>query len=249
MTQDVVNLNEIEPGIVQVTMQDKVHKNTFSYEIIDGLIAAFDNIRKHPGYKVVILTGYDSYFSSGGTREALLGIYSGEIQFSDTNIYSLPMECDIPVIAAMQGHGIGGGLVLGLFSDFVVFSRESIYTANFMKYGFTPGMGATLIVPEKLGFALGQEILLNAANYRGAELEKRGIPFHVLPRNEVLEHALQLARQIAEKPRFSLVTLKEHLVTPIRERLPRVIEKEIDMHNKTFHRPEVKERIMTLFGK
>jgi polyketide biosynthesis enoyl-CoA hydratase PksI len=58
-----------------------------------------------------------------------------------------------------------------------------------------------------------------------------------------------LARQLSEKPRLSLITLKDHLVANLREELPKVIERELFMHEKTFHQNEVKERIMNLFGK
>ena len=249
MTQPAVDLRVLEPGIVQVTMQDRVNKNTFSEELCQGLVSSFDAIRDDAGIKVVILTGYDTYFAAGGTQEGLLAIYDGKAKFTHLAIYTLPLECPVPVIAAMQGHGIGGGFVLGLFCDFVILSRESVYTTNFMKYGFTPGFGSTYILPQKLGIGLAEELLIGAGNYRGAELEKRGIPFPVLPRVEVTDYALQLARQVAEKPRVSLITLKAHLVAPLRQQLPAVIEKEAAMHEQTFHQPEVKERIMTLFGK
>ncbi|HEY8463798.1 MAG TPA: polyketide synthase [Bacillota bacterium] len=250
MVQSVVSLREIEPEIVQVTMEDRVHKNTFSDELTAGLARAFEQIQANSNYKVVILTGYDSYFASGGTQEALLAIHKGEKQFnSNNNLYSLSLECKIPVIAAMQGHGIGGGFVMGLFADFIILSRESVYTTNFMKYGFTPGMGATYILPKKLGLSLAEEFLINAGTYRGADLEKRGIPFPVLPRAEVLEYAYQLARQIAEKPRIALITLKDHLVASLRKELPQVIQEEVLMHEITIHQAEVGERIITLFGK
>ena len=243
-----VDVSVIEPGIVQVTMQDRVHKNAFTADLISGLIQAFAGVAAPAEYKVVILTGYGHYFASGGTRQGLLELHEGKGQFTDANLYSLALDCPIPVIAAMQGHGIGGGFVLGLFADLVILSRESVYTTNFMKYGFTPGMGATYIIPKKLGVSLGEELLLNAGNYRGADLEKRGVPFPVYGRAEVLGQALHLARQLAEKPRLSLITLKDHLVASLREELPGVIAKEVAMHAKTFHQPEVKERIMTLFG-
>ncbi len=249
MPEPAVALNEVEPSIVQLTMQDRIHKNTFSEELVRGLLQAFHSIKDNSTYKAVILTGYDTYFASGGTKEGLLALNAGQAKFTDVNIYSLAMDCEIPVIAAMQGHGIGGGFVLGLYADFVILSRESVYTTNFMKYGFTPGMGATYIVQKKLGFSLAAELLLNAGNYRGGELEQRGIPFPVLPRKDVLRHAYQLARQLAEKPRVSLITLKEHLVAPLREQLPQIVEQEVSMHEKTFHQPEVKERIQALFGK
>jgi len=249
MPSSVVHHQEIEPSIVQVTMEDRAHKNTFSEGICAGLVDAFKDIESNPNYKVVILTGYDTYFCSGGTQEALLGLSDGQGKFTDTPVYNLPLACNIPVISAMQGHGIGGGFVLGLFADFVILSRESVYTTNFMKYGFTPGFGSTLILKEKLGLPLAQELLMTANTYRGAELAERGVPFPVLPRSDVQASAHQLAKQLADKPRHSLVTLKDHMAADLRTRLPVVTDLEVAMHEKTFHYPEVKQRIKSLFGK
>jgi polyketide biosynthesis enoyl-CoA hydratase PksI len=248
MPAKVVEVQEVRAGILAIKMQDRSNKNTFSVQLGAELVEAFESAARQPQYKVVILTGYDSYFASGGTKEGLLLLSSGQGKFTDTDLYSLALNCPIPVIGAMQGHGIGGGFVLGMFADFPILSRESIYTTNFMKYGFTPGMGATCILPRKLGIGLAAEMMIVARTYRGEELQKRGIPFPVLPRAELMEYALELAATIAEKPRISLITLKDHLVASLREVLPATIEQELVMHEKTFHRPEVKDRIEALFG-
>jgi len=249
MSNGVIQLQEVSAHVLQITMQDKVAKNTFSEELISGLIKCFNELSSDTHFRAVVLTGYDTYFCSGGTQESLKALHEGKGKFSDTNLYSLSLNCEIPVVAAMQGHGIGGGFVFGMFADMVVLSRESVYTTNFMKYGFTPGMGATYILPKKLGFALAEEMLMGARTYRGADLEKRGVPFAVLPRADVIQYAQQLAIELAEKPRTSLVTLKSHLVRDMREQLADVVEKELAMHEVTFRQPEVAERIERLFGK
>lgn len=248
MSETPVDYREIMPGIVQITMQDKLHKNTFSDQLILGLSDAFAKVREDTRCKTVVLTGYDTYFASGGTKEGLLQIQERRISFTDSDIYGLALECPVPVIAAMQGHGIGGGFAMGLFADFVILSEESIYTTNFMRYGFTPGMGATLILPKKLGFSLGEEMLLGARSYYGRELCERGIPFPVLPRAEVLPYALELANNLAEMPRVSLMTLKAHLMADLRAELPRYIAREVAMHEKTFHLPEVRDLINSLYS-
>jgi polyketide biosynthesis enoyl-CoA hydratase PksI len=180
--------------------------------------------------------------------EVFYKIQDGSVNFTDVPLYQLPLQCPIPVISAMQGHGIGGGFVLGLFADFIIFSRESRYTTNFMQYGFTPGMGATYIVPEKLGVVLGHEMLFTANRYRGVDLEKRGLSIPILPRTEVLAHAINLARNLCAKPRLSLVTLKSHLVREHRERIPEITEQEVKMHDITFHQREVVEKIQQDYG-
>lgn len=249
MIQSVVELHEVESSIVIVKLQDRVHKNAFSKELILGINRSFESIQSNPNYKVVILTGYDSYFASGGTKEVLLAINEGKLKFTDYNFFSIALNCKIPVIAAMQGHGIGGGWCLGLFSDFIVMSRESVYSANFMKYGFTPGAGATLIFPEKFGINLAQEILFTGKQFHGSELESKGVTFPILPRKEVLSYALKLAKELSELPRESLIALKDLMTEAIREKVSYASEKELKMHEKTYvNQPKVREKIELLYG-
>jgi polyketide biosynthesis enoyl-CoA hydratase PksI len=244
---DVVVLSEPADGVVQITMQDQLSKNSFSKELMAGIADAFQRIKNDQRYKVAILTGYENYFCCGGTKEELVAIYKGEMNFRELEFFTLPLECEIPVISAMQGHGIGGGFVFGLYSDHSILGKENIYATNFMKYGFTPGMGATLMAPLRLGEVIGNEMLYSAESYRGGELKERGVPLKVVPKSEVLNEAMRLAQSMAEKPRLSLVTLKEHLTAGIKARLPAIISKELEMHEITFHQREVAERIESFF--
>jgi polyketide biosynthesis enoyl-CoA hydratase PksI len=244
----VVHLKEITNNIIQVTMEDRNNKNMFSNALIAELIKSFDMIRKNVNYKVVILTGYDNYFCSGGTKENLLDIQKGKSKFTDINILTLLLDCEIPVISAMQGHGIGAGFSFGLYADFIILSRESFYSAVYMKYGFTPGFGATYILPKKLGFNLAMELLFTADNYRGAELEKRGAPCIFMPKNILLNYAYEFAGKLAEKPRLSLTTLKHHFTKPILEHLKIIIDQELEMHEITFiNNDDVKDKINKSF--
>lgn len=246
---EVVKLNNLGKGILSIKMEDRISKNTFSKDLISGIVNAFKEVERNNKYKVVILSGYENYFCCGGTKDELISIYKGEIGFNDFQFFSLPLYCEIPVISAMQGHAIGGGLVFGLYSDFTILGKENIYTTNFMKYGFTPGMGATMIIPTRLGDVIGNEMMLTAESYRGGDLKARGVPLMVVPKSEVQQEAVNLANNLADKPRLSLVTLKNHLTAPIKAKLPNTIEKELLMHEITFHQPEVVERIESFFGK
>ncbi|MGD1713000.1 polyketide synthase, partial [Dapis sp. BLCC M172] len=245
---EVVELAELGNGVVQITMKDEKTKNGFSQGIVEGLHKCFNAVAQNQNYKVVVFTGYGNYFSSGGTKEELIRFYNKEYTINEFNFFRVALDCEIPVIAAMQGHSIGVGLLLGLYADLVVLSKESIYTGNFMRYGFTPGMGATFLLPEKMGFALGQEMMYTAKNYRGDELVKRGVSYPVLPRAEVLNFAIEMANTIAEKPRLSLITFKNHLTSRIKKELSEFLDEELAMHEITFHQPEVKSRIERIFS-
>ena len=231
---DVMKLKASKNGILSVIMCDQESKNTFSEKFIKGLIEVFEHIKNNNDYRVVILTGYDNYFACGGTKEELLGIQKGEDRIIGGKFFSLALDCKIPVIAAMQGHGIGAGWALGMFCDLTIFSEESIYTANFMEYGFTPGAGATMIFPEKFGYNLGQEILFTSKQYRGSELKDRRIGFPVLQRNEVIKRALEFANKLCIYSRAELIEKKDGINMELRERFDDTIEKELVMHEKTF---------------
>jgi polyketide biosynthesis enoyl-CoA hydratase PksI len=247
MRAEPVMQEEIATGVVQLTLFDAASRNTFTVELVEGLIDAFAAIESNPRVKVVVLTGHGNYFASGATRETLLLLQAGKTKFTYGNLHLLQLDCKVPVISAMQGHAIGAGFLFGLLSDCVVMSRESVYAANFMKYGFTPGMAATFVVERKLGAGLAAEMLFSARTYRGAQLEKRGCPFPVLPRTEVLGCAHELARQIADKPMLAIVALKRHLAMCVRADICRAVEAELAMQEETFSQQEVRERINALY--
>ncbi len=248
-TEQVVYVTELGAGIVQITMKDEAHKNAFSDELVNELEIAFKAVENDNNNKVIILTGYNGYFSLGGTKDRLLEIHDGTSKYTDTTVYRMALDCKLPVIAAMQGHAFGAGWCMGMFSDFIVMSRESIYSANFMKFGFTPGAGSTLVFPEKLGSNNAREILFTGKRYYGSELEAKGVTIPILPQKDVLPYAIQLAQSLAESSREALVILKEHMTEPVRSKLADIIEKELEMHEKTFlNQSHVKEKIQSTYG-
>ena len=244
---DVITLT-IQNHIAIVCMNDRASKNTFTESFIQGLIKTFTIIKHNETIKVVVLHGYDNYFCCGGTKEELIKIYEGKTVFTDLGIHDILLNCDVPVISAMQGHALGGGLVLGCFADIIVMGKQCIYSTNFMKYGFTPGFGSTYIVPKRFGDLLGREMLLSAASYYGMELKERGINAKVVDKQDVIAEALAIAEELADKPRVSLLTLKRCFRSPIKRVLPDYIRQELAMHQLTFIQPEVRHRIETLFA-
>ena len=244
----VVTATAHPDGIVVVKMEDREARNMFSDAFIAGVREAFAHIEQSPAYKVVVLTGYDAYFSSGGTKESLLAVQEGKTRFTDVEVFRLPLDCRLPVIAAMQGHGLGAGWAMGLFADLALMSDESRYVSPYMSYGFTPGAGATWALPEQLGPDLARESLFTGRSYTGRELKERGVRLPILPRSEVLAEAMALARRIAQTPRVRLVSLKRQWTESVREAVEETIRLELDMHDKTFvGRPETAERIQLRF--
>ncbi|MGV9899230.1 enoyl-CoA hydratase-related protein, partial [Streptomyces tendae] len=123
----------------------------------------------------MVLTGTETVFNLGATPKALEELAERHTRFTDTPfVYEGLLRCRRPVVSAMRGQASGGGLAFGLYADLVVLAEDGAYGANFLKYGFTPGMGATLVLEQRLGGALATEMFLTGRSYRGDELARRG---------------------------------------------------------------------------
>ncbi|HEY0791540.1 MAG TPA: SDR family NAD(P)-dependent oxidoreductase, partial [Chthoniobacterales bacterium] len=239
-----VSLEVVDQEVAIVRMQDRENRNMFTAAVLEGLMASFAEIERNDNLKAVVVTGCDQVFSMGGTREELMNLSDQVRTFADLEfIFKGFLQCRVPVIAAMQGHASGGGLVFGLYADIVVMAEEALYSAVFTKYGFTPGLGATFILRERLGDALATEMMMTAATYRGADLKERGANVLFKPQSQVNAEALCLARALAVKPAFTLRTLKQSLAGRKLARLPEIIQEELRMHAATFGNPEVKKRV------
>lgn len=235
-----------EQGIAVVYMEAKETKNMFTYDFVNDLHATFDGLQKNEQVKVVVLTGYENVFAMGGSKEGLLDLSNDKGAYTDIPfIYKGLLEFKLPVVTAMQGHALGGGLVFGLYGDVVILSEGSTYCANFMNYGFTPGMGATYIMGEKLGKTITNEMLFTGRMYSGKEISSGGGTVRVS--NDPVKEALRVAREMASKPRLALTLLKEKLAQDILVDQDGHIAREVSMQKKTFGTPEVKAKIEAQF--
>ncbi|MGV4982351.1 polyketide synthase [Streptomyces sp. NRAIS4] len=245
--QDVVGLSWQGPVAV-LRMADHRGRNTFGPELSRGLVAAVERAVAEPRTRVLLVEGMPELFCAGGSQRELVNFARGEGSFDTDDFFRVFARCPLPVVASVQGHAIGGGLVLALYADAAVFSERSVYTGNFMRYGFTPGMGATHLFPARFGAELGREMLYTARNYRGAELRERGAPVRVVPHDKVPGTALDLAMSMSSAPRPSLELLKADLTAPLLAATDAAIAREAAMHRTSFRLPEVMERIVGGYG-
>src|SRR5215831_16334225 len=100
MVGTTVTVHSVSPGVVQITLQEKEHKNTFTERLVADLTEAFGEVAKDETCRAVVLTGYDTYFASGATQAGLLAIHDRQTTFNVTQFYRLALECKVPVVAA-----------------------------------------------------------------------------------------------------------------------------------------------------
>ena len=231
-------------GIATIEMHDVERKNVFSDALISGLVDAFDALSSDNKTKVAILTGLPEVFSGGGEKETLIALADGEILVKDLIISERLVATDFPIIAAMEGHAVGGGLIMAVCCDIVIAANESRYGTVFMNMGFTPGMGCTTLLPELMGPYIANEMMFSGKRFRGRELAQKGTNInYILPRVEVVPKARDIALQIAEKNIKSVHLLKYTLSARKKKMLIDARLQEDMMHRLSFGFPETKETI------
>jgi polyketide biosynthesis enoyl-CoA hydratase PksI len=243
-----IDLRIDDEGIADFHMADREGKNIFSDRFIDDFLVTLEEAdRAEP--KVMVLRGLPDVFCGGAEKQTLLDLSDGKVVVKDLILSERLVSTRFPVIAAMEGHAMGGGLVLGLCCDMVVAARESRYGAVFMSMGFTPGMGCTTLLPELVGPFVAAEMMYTAKRFRGKELEAKGTNInYIVPKAQVAAKAQDLALQIAEKSLRSLYLLKYSLSAPKKKLLVDARLQEDMMHEISFKRPETRERILELYA-
>ena len=248
MMERVVVERENE-DIARLKMVDVEHRNIFTEEFIRSLLSGLDSLEAYPRPKVVILQGLADVFCGGADKKTLLELSEGKLSMGDLVLSERVVGAPFPMIAAMEGHAMGGGLVLALCCDIIIAARESRYGAVFMNMGFTPGMGCTTMLRELVGPYIANEMMYTGRRFRGSDLEKKSTGInYVLPKKEVLGKAWDIALQIAEKGRESLHLLKHSLSGRNKKLMIEARLQEDLMHASSFRHPETRKMIEDFYA-
>ncbi|MEU1852700.1 polyketide synthase [Streptomyces sp. NPDC019990] len=236
-----------EAPVATVRLCDEAGSNRFTPELRAGLIAALRAAGADPAVRAVVLEGAPGVFSAGGTTERMLGTHEQRVVELWEMMRAIA-DCPVPVIAAVQGHALGGGLLLALYCDVAVLSERSRYAMNFLAFGFTSILGASHLVPAAFGRPLGTEMLYTSRSYTGRELRDRGAGVKITAPGSVAVEAHRMALQAAQAPRPALELMKSQLVRTLLADAEAALEREIPDHEETVRGEEARRRIRGLHG-
>jgi polyketide biosynthesis enoyl-CoA hydratase PksI len=231
-----------------LSLHDEASKNTFTDEFADCFMDHLRALQKQCPYKVIILRGMPDVFCAGAAKETLMELFGGDVSVKDLQLSELIMTLPVPVIAAMEGAALGGGLVVGLCCDIMVMNERRMYGVNFTNMGFTPGMGATQLLQGLVGDFIANEMMFTGRLLKGKTFRDRSLVNHVLPQKEIWPKAVDIALDIVDKPRGTLEILKYSLTARKRHLLIDARVHEDFMHKISFAQPEVKAMIDELYN-
>jgi enoyl-CoA hydratase/carnithine racemase len=201
-------LYEVADHVATVTLNRPDNRNSMTPDVLAGLADAVARLRSDTDLRCAIVTGRGPSFCAGADFRsrgapgsppdpAAPALPPHERSFATYAPFLSLLDVEIPVIAAMQGHAIGGGFGLALVCDLRVANRDAKYGANFVRLGLSPGMATTYLLPRLVGLPRALELLLTGRIVTGAEAAALGLANHAEAPDQVLARARALAREIA----------------------------------------------------
>ena len=217
-----------DSAVATITLNRPEKRNAVSYELIDDLIRALEEVRNSSA-GVLILTGAGKAFCSGldlDTLKALIGrTLEQNLEDSRTmvGLFRSLYEFPKPTIAAVNGAAIAGGTGLALLCDFTLAVPEAKFGYTEVRIGFVPAIVSTFLL-RQVGEKIARDLLLTGRIFDAAEALKMGLINEIVPPERLLDRARELAAQLAESSPQSLFCTKRLLTDHARAELDAQIE-------------------------
>ncbi|WP_419847189.1 enoyl-CoA hydratase/isomerase family protein [Candidatus Poriferisocius sp.] len=212
-----VSVEKPESGIALITMSRPERLNALSPELIADLHKALEEVERDRSQRVVVLTGAGRGFCAGADLKAggdqefaeqpdhrrVGAIY--DMQLDLANLMLKIYELRVPVIAAVNGAAVGGGFAIALHCDVRVAAESARFGSVFIKVGLSSlDVGNSYLLPRLIGASRARELMLTGRIFDAAEADRIGLVSRVVPDGQVVEAALEVARQIAANNEYGV---------------------------------------------
>jgi enoyl-CoA hydratase len=196
---------EHDGAVAVLTLNRPEARNALSAELITALRAAFVELGTDDGVRAVVLTGADPAFCAGLDLKELAGSGANLGMVDDVPGAFAPIGK--PVVAAVNGVAVTGGLELALSCDVRIASDRAVFADTHARVGVMPGWGLTVRLPRAIGQARALEMSLAGTRVDAATALSWGLVNHVVPHADLLPTALDIARRMAEPDPVAAATL------------------------------------------
>ena len=226
MTQDIL---VTRAGHVVQAELNKPPSNYFDEPMLTALGDLLEELADDPQCRAVVLCAAGKHFCAGADFSSRTGVGedggegAGRIYRQAVRIFA----ANVPIVAAVQGSAVGGGLGLACAADFRVASPETRFVANFSRLGFHQGFGLTVSLPEIVGGQLAKEMLYTGARIDGARAYAAGLADRLVPTEELRGAAHALAEQIAAAAPLAVASIRATMRNGLADRVAVALEHEL----------------------
>ncbi|HEY6027368.1 MAG TPA: enoyl-CoA hydratase/isomerase family protein [Pseudolabrys sp.] len=227
--------------------------NFFDIALIQEIAGALEALDADIGCRAVVLAAQGKSFCAGanfgdGATLNKEGQRPGELN-REAAVQHLYLEGNRlfrtrkPIIAAVHGAAVGGGLGLAMVADFRVTCPEARFAANFTRLGFHPGFGLTVTLPAVIGATKAALMFYTSRRVTGEDALAMGLADVLVPQDQVRAAALTLAAEIAENAPLALVSTRATMRGDLADRVLKATEHELAEQTRLRKTDDFKEGI------
>jgi enoyl-CoA hydratase/carnithine racemase len=212
---------EVKNNIAYIVLNRPEVMNAINYQMTSDILKACDEVRRDPAVRVVILTGAgEKAFCTGLDLKERARETDETTFFDKRRVRNVPgihshhqavAAIDKPTIAAVRGWTVAGGLELALACDIRVAAEDAKLGMMEVRRGRLGGAGGTQRLPRLIGTAKALEICLTGEPINGAEAYRVGLVNHVVPADQLMSKAEEIAGKICLGAPLSLIAIKESI--------------------------------------
>jgi enoyl-CoA hydratase len=222
--EPIVVVEELEAGITRIELNRPEVRNALNAEMVDELNRVLDAVGDDRRCRVVILTGRGAGFCSGfdlGGYGTVDGIAEPEPGGGNRAAWSRAMQIHIgsviphlralrqPVIAAVNGAAVGGGLALAVASDIRIAAASARFGIGFVRIGLSGcDVSVSWTLPKLVGIGHAHELMLTGRVIDADQARQIGLVTHVVPGDALLEEAVAIAREVADNAPLGIEATK-----------------------------------------
>ena len=181
-----------------ITLNRPKSLNALNRQLAEETLAALQKFDRDPNIGAIVITGSPRAFAAGADIEEM-----AEKSFTDfyMNDFLSPWDevskISKPIIAAVSGFALGGGCELALLCDFIIASEDAQFGQPEIKLGILPGIGGSQRLTRSIGKALAMDLILTGRNIGAQEAKEAGFVARVVPKEQLLQTALEAAHTIS----------------------------------------------------
>jgi enoyl-CoA hydratase len=214
VTDDALVTRTDRGAVLVLSMNRPAARNALNRELIRSLYAALKSADADDSVRAVVLTGADPAFCAGvDLKEAARDGMKYFAEFKSNSCISAVAEMRTPTLGAINGATFTGGLELALGCDFLIASERAVFADTHARVGILPGGGMTARLPRVVGAAMARRMSMTGEVVDAVRAERIGLVTEVVAHDRLLVRAVELAGQIAEVPKPTMLGLKDIYVT------------------------------------
>lgn len=200
-------------GVVLLRINRPAARNALNMRVRLRLSEEFQKIASDPSLRAVVLTGDEKAFAAGADLKEFAELSAVEQMRRQTHrLFASIANCPKPVIAAVNGFALGGGCELAMHADIIVAGENARFGQPEVRIGLMPGAGGTQRLTRAVGKFRAMKLVLLGEPISGVEAAEMGLASEVVPDEQVVPRALEMAKKIAELPPLAIEQIKEVLI-------------------------------------